>query len=180
MQTIDFKTNVLPLSGRMMRFADQFLKDGDEAKDVVQDIFLKLWQMRDELDKIDNLDAFSMKMVRNRCLDLIRARRAVTMDEVTERKLNREPGEERDELELTDTAGRIRALIGRLPEQQKAVMYMRDIENQDYGEIAELTGLNANAIRVNLSRARKKVREELVKIWENENERSKSIVAKIF
>jgi RNA polymerase sigma-70 factor (ECF subfamily) len=180
MQTIDFKTKVLPMSGRMMRFADQFLKDGDEAKDVVQDIFLKLWQMRDDLSKIDNLDAFAMKMIRNRCLDLIRARRVVSIDEGTERKLNRELVEERDELELTDTAGRIRALIGRLPEQQQAVMYMRDIENQEYDEIAMVTGMNTNAIRVNLSRARKKVREELVKIWENENERSKNIVAKIF
>lgn len=180
MQTIDFKLNVLPLSKKMLRFATQFLNDGDEAKDVVQDTFLKLWQKRDDLIRIDNLDAFVMRMVRNRCLDMIRARRVISLDESSEKKLKNDTVEDRDQLEQTDTANRIRRIIGQLPEQQKTVMYMRDIDNHEYDEIAEVTGMNANAIRVNLSRARKKVRDELLNTWKNESERSKNIVAKIF
>jgi RNA polymerase sigma factor (sigma-70 family) len=180
MQTIDFKLNVLPLSKKMLRYATQFLNDGDEAKDVIQDTFLKLWQKRDELIRIDNLDAFVMRMVRNRCLDMIRARRVISLDESTERKLQTDSRDERDFLEQTDTANRIRLLIGKLPGQQQTVMYMRDIENHEYEEIAEVTGMNANAIRVNLSRARKKVRDELLNTWKNESERSRNIVTKIF
>jgi len=87
--------------------------------------------------------------------------------------------EDYDPVEWVETSTRIRDLIGRLPEQQQTIMYLRDIEQNEYNEIEEITGLNANAIRVNLSRARKKVRDELLKTWNHENEHSKNIVAKI-
>ena len=69
----DFKTTVLPVSKKLLRFATHFLKDEDEAHDVVQDVFLKLWQKRDTLGEIENIEAFAMRMTRNRCLDVIRA-----------------------------------------------------------------------------------------------------------
>jgi RNA polymerase sigma-70 factor (ECF subfamily) len=87
--------------------------------------------------------------------------------------------DEYDVVEWTETSTRIRALISRLPEQQQTVIYLRDIEQNEYNEIEEITGLNANAIRVNLSRARKKVRDELLKTWNHESEHSKDITAKI-
>lgn len=180
MQTIDFKIHILPLGKKMTRFAGQLLKDGEEAKDAVQDTFLKLWQKKDELNKIDNLDAFVMRMIRNRCLDLIRARRVTSLDDGAERKLQSEAQKPHDRVELEDTAERIRSLIGRLPEQQQTVIFLRDIENHEYEDITEVTGMNTNAIRVNLSRARKKVRDELLKTWENETRRDKNIAGKIF
>ena len=83
----DFKTSILPLSKKLLRFATHFLKDEDEAKDVVQDVFLKLWQKRDELEKVENIDAFTMQMTKNRCLDVLRSRKVVTIDAETDRKL---------------------------------------------------------------------------------------------
>ncbi len=146
----------------------------------MQDTFLKLWQKKDELNKIDNLDAFVMRMIRNRCLDLIRARKVTSLDESAGRKLQSEAQKPHDRVELEDTAERIRSLIGRLPEQQQTVIFLRDIENHEYEDITEVTGMNTNAIRVNLSRARKKVRDELLKTWENETRRDKNIAGKIF
>ena len=180
METIDFKEDILPMSGRMLRFAEQLLGDGEAAKDVVQDTFLKLWQKPEMLGPVSNPQAFVMKMIRNRCLDLIRARRTTGLDEATERTLRVEMRDERDALELADTAETIRKLISHLPDQQQTVMFLRDIESREYDEIELITGMNVNAIRVNLSRARKKVRDELVKKWNYETDRGRAAFAKIF
>ena len=174
----DFKTSVLPVSRKLLRFATQFLKDEEEARDVVQDIFLKLWQKRDKLHEIDNIEAFAMRMTRNRCLDVIRTKRTLELDD-NYRKIIQEPIDVHLQVELSETALRIRNLISRLPDLQKKVMHMRDLEQFTYEEIGELTGLNANAIRVNLSRARKKVRDEYLKSDENGIEGNKRFIATI-
>ena len=160
----DFKTDVLPLSNKLLRFAFQVLQNDEEAKDVLQDVFLKLWQKRDELEKVENLEAFAMRMIRNRCLDVIRTRRTVSMELVKKIKLPDEEKEENDFLEINDSVVLVKRIIADLPDLQRTIIHLRDIEQLEYEEIAETTQMNVNAIRVNLSRARKKVRDEILKI----------------
>ena len=175
----DFKTQVLPVSRKLLRFAAQFLRDEEAARDVVQDVFLKLWQKRDELSDVGNIEAFAVRMTRNQCLDVIRA------DKSTELKKGQAGPQVHDStdvhlnMELSETATQIKNLIGRLPDLQQRVMQLRDIEQFTFEEIEEITGLNANSIRVNLSRARKKVREELLKNEENEIRRNQEFTAKV-
>ena len=176
----DFKTSVLPISKKLLRFATHFLKDEDEAKDVVQDVFLKLWQKRDDLGEIENIDAFAMRMTRNRCLDVIRARKVVPIDAETGRKLKEESVDVHSKVEFSESAMQIQMLINKLPDLQRTVMQLRDIEQLTYEEIAEATELQINAIRVNLSRARKKVRDEFLKINSDGNQRSKTFTATVF
>lgn len=173
----DFKTSVLPVSKKLLRFATHFLKDEDLARDVVQDVFLKLWQKREMLAEIENMEAFAMRMTRNHCIDIVRANRVVPIDADTDRKLKEETVDVHSKVELSESAGQIRRLIDRLPDLQRNVMHMRDIEQLSYDEIADITGLQVNAIRVNLSRARKKVRDEFLKMNDNENRRSKNFIA---
>ena len=173
----DFKTRVLPVSKKLLRFATHFLKDEDEARDVVQDVFLKLWQKRDSLNEIENIEAFAMRMTRNRCLDIVRANRTIAIDAETDRKMKEETVDVHGQFELSETAVQIRKLINDLPDLQRTVMQLRDIEQLEYEEIAERMDLKVNAIRVNLSRARKKVRDEFLKINSNEDERSKRLTA---
>ncbi|WP_163708234.1 RNA polymerase sigma factor [Mangrovibacterium lignilyticum] len=159
----EFKTKVLPLSNKLMRFATQLLHDDDQARDIIQDVFLKLWQKKDKLEQVDNMEAFAMRMTRNRCLDLFKAKKPVLAEDDF---LKRNATESRDlqtEIELSESALLIRKLIRQLPDIQRTVMHLRDIEQYEYEEIAQMTDLNINAIRVNLSRARKKVRDELLK-----------------
>jgi len=159
----EFKTKILPLSNKLMRFAAQLLHDDEQARDIIQDVFLKLWQKKDELAEIDNMEAFAMRMTRNRCLDLFKAKKPVFAEDDF---LKRNATESRDlqhEIELSESALLIRKLIRNLPDIQRTVMHLRDIEQYEYEEIAEMTDLTVNAIRVNLSRARKKVRDELLK-----------------
>lgn len=176
----DFKTKVLPISKKLLRFATHFLKDEDDAKDVVQDIFLKLWQKKDELAKIENIEAFAMRMTRNRCLDVIRANKVVPIDAKTDRKLKEETVDVHSKFELRESANQIKMLINRLPDIQRTVMHLRDIEQLTYEEIEEATDIKVNAIRVNLSRARKKVRDEFLKLNDNENHRNKTFTATLF
>lgn len=160
----DFKTRVLPVSKKLLRFATHFLKDENEAKDVVQDVFLKLWQRKDTLAEIENIEAFSIRMTRNRCLDVIRANKVVPIDADIERKMKVETADVHSKVELSESANQIKMLIRKLPDLQRTVMHLRDIEQLSYEEIAEATDIKVNAIRVNLSRARKKVRDEFLKL----------------
>ena len=146
---------------------------------MVQDVFLKLWQKRHELSEIENMDAFAMRMTKNRCLDVIRANRIVAIDAETDRKMKEETVDVHSKVELSESAMQIKMLIEQLPDIQRTVMQMRDIEQLSYEEIAEATDLKANAIRVNLSRARKKVRDEFLKINSDGNTRNKTITATI-
>ena len=175
----DFKTNILPVSKKLLRFATHFLKDEDDAKDVVQDVFLKLWQKRDDLEKIDNVEAFAMRMTRNRCLDVIRASKTIPINAETDRKLKEESVDVQEQFEFTESANQIKRLIDRLPDLQRTVMLMRDIEQLSYDEIADLTQLQLNAVRVNLSRARKKVRDEFLKLEQNGNQQNRKITSQL-
>ncbi len=178
----DFKNKVLPLSKKLLRFASQLLQNQEESKDVLQDIFLKLWQKRDELQTIDNIEAFAMRMIRNRCLDVKRLNHTDSI-ELTEcrnaRPYNSENETYTDCLENSDSIELIKRVIVNLPDLQKTVIHLRDIEAMEYEEIAEITGLNINAVRVNLSRARKKVRDEILKIQNYGITENKYIAAKV-
>ncbi len=175
----DFKTDVLPLSNKLLRFAIQILQNEEEAKDVLQDVFLKLWQKRDELENVENLEAFTMRMIRNRCLDMIRTRRTVSIELVKKIKFPDEEVQETDRLEIADSVSMVRQIIGDLPDLQRTIIHLRDIEQLEYDEIAETTQMNVNAIRVNLSRARKKVRDEILKIQNYGITENKHIASKV-
>jgi RNA polymerase sigma-70 factor (family 1) len=176
----DFKTQVLPVSNKLLRFASCFLKDEEEARDVVQDVFLKLWQKRHSLGEIKNIEAFAMRMTRNRCLDVIRAKRVVPIHEEVERQMEEQTTDVHSQVELSESATIIQHLISKLPDLQRTVMHLRDIEQHTYEEIAEITNQEINAIRVTLSRARKKVRDEFLKTTKHGTQQSKNSFATIF
>ena len=180
MQIDEFTGRVLPLYDRLFRFACCFLKEREDARDAVQDVLIKLWEKRELLGKIDNPEAFSMRMIRNRCLDKIKGSRSVPMNREAEVRMDVLASEEGDLSECRDTVSLVRKLITRLPEQQRTVIHLRDVEQMEFEEIALITGMQVNAVRVCLSRARKQVREDLLKIWKNEERRGKNIAAEIF
>lgn len=167
------------MSSKLLRFALQILQDEESAKDVLQDVFLKLWQKRDELEKVESLEAFAMRMIRNRCLDVIRARHTVSMEVVKRNQLPEVEPHDTDHLEIADSAVLVKKIIAELPDLQRTVIQLRDIEQLEYEEISEVTQLNVNAIRVNLSRARKKVRDEILKIQSYGITTDKHIAAKV-
>ncbi|MDX2445098.1 MAG: sigma-70 family RNA polymerase sigma factor [Bacteroidales bacterium] len=162
MEVEDFKIQVLPLQDKLYSFALRFLGDSEDAKDAVQEVFLKLWELRNSLDSYRSLVAFAMTVTRNHCLDRIKAKRTIPIEDnkvYSSQIVNATPG---DILEKKDLAEIVRKIINELPENQRSVIQLRDIDGFDNQEIGEILKMDANNVRVLLSRARKKVREELL------------------
>lgn len=179
MEAEQFKLTFIPLSGKLFRFANRFLENEAEAEDVVQDVLVKLWKMREKMNEIKNREALAMTMVRNLSLDRIRARRTVTGREDTlERNTGQAEGPD-VKLERSQSVKLVREIMDRLPENQKSVMHLRDIEGYEFTEIEKITGININNIRVLLSRARKQVREELLKQYQHGKESTPRSVREI-
>jgi RNA polymerase sigma factor (sigma-70 family) len=168
MESKEFKKMILPLGQPLYRFAAGLLKDSHEAEDVVQDIFLKLWSMREKIKEIKNINAFAYTLTRNVCLDKLKSKRIKYYDEtgpgIPEPVVN-DP-DAGSMVDMKDSADRVKVLIANLPEQQKAIIHMRDIDGYSYEEISEIMNMEINTIRVALSRARRYVRESLIKIHE--------------
>lgn len=167
MKAEEFKASIIPLTGKLYRIAFRLLGDSSDAKDAVQEVFAKAWNMRERLSEINNKDAFLTTMIKNHCLDKIRTNHSLRGNEDDSRQyLTTESVEDRFIHE--DTGKVIRNLIHKLPEQQREIMVMRDLEGLEFEEIQKLTQTNLNHIRVNLSRARKAVRDELLKLFNYE------------
>ena len=154
----EFQTNVSTLPR-------QALENAEDAEDLIQEAYLKLWSKREELTLISNPEAFAVTLVKNMCFDLLRSGKYLSDRQhlpLTEAQ-NALPADGRD---AKDDAQLVRMLIARLPQQQRMVMMLRDVKGCSYEEVERLTGLNAVNVRVLLSRARKKIREEFTK-WNN-------------
>lgn len=160
MDRLTYNKTIIPLSDSLFRMAKSILQDEDEAKDTVQDLLLKFWEMRDQLSKLDNPKAFAFKSLRNRCLDIIRLRKEEGDLDDTNCDESPNPYEQ---IEIQDAVKQVYELIERLPELQRSILRMRDVEGMEIAEIAEIMDMKENAVSVNLSRARKKIREEMIK-----------------
>lgn len=164
MDRVKFENTILPLSRKLYRFAFRFLNNTEEAEDAVQEVCIKLWNKRSELNKYRSVEAFAMTMTRNHCLDRLR-RRGREIFEDTRPIDTRTTGlDPQKEIETKESYRNVVRIIEDLPEKYRMVIEMRDIEGCEYDEIEERLGLNINTIRVNLSRARKMVRDKLNKI----------------
>ena len=161
-----FKENILPLNSKLLGFANRFLRDLDEAKDIVQEIYIKLWRMRNELDKYNSVEALAMRMTRNLCLDKIKLKKTVPLNGVIEKERTEEDYTD-NQREIKVAAKRAEYLINSLDEPQRTIMQLRDIQGYDYEEIGQILNMKVNTVRVNLSRARKKVKEYLITKYYN-------------
>ncbi|MDR3286392.1 MAG: RNA polymerase sigma factor [Prevotellaceae bacterium] len=159
MNTKQFNNKILELADNIYRLAKSILRDEHIAQDAVQDLNLKLWEKRNELDKIENIKGFVLRSMRNLCLDMLRQKH---FDGELSENLEYNEFDPHTQLEKKDMATQATILINRLPELQRTIIRMRDVEGLELYEIAEITLLTENAVRVNLSRARQKIREQLI------------------
>ena len=155
----EFVQKVLPVKDKLFRLAGRLLGSVD-AEDVVQEVFYKLWVRKTEIDKYRNIEAFAIVITRNLCLDRLKSK-AYRRSEITEwnepvDRLNPERI-----IELKDDVDMVSKAMDNLPEQQRLIVQMRDIEEMEFDEIANVMQMNVNAVRVNLSRARKSIRSQL-------------------
>ncbi len=131
-----------------------------DAEDIVQEVFLRLWVRRESLAEYKSVEAFAMTITKNLCLDRMKSKDYKT-EELTIVHQQVSHATPYKKLELTDTYNRIQMIMNSLPEQQRMIIHLRDIEGFEFEEIEEIMNINLNTIRVNLSRARKRIKEIL-------------------
>lgn len=163
MELETFKITVLPLREKLLKFSFKLTEDRSEAEDIVQEVFIKLWNIREKLDQYHSVEALAVQVTKNMCLDKLRTRRPEGI-EVANLSLKSDRRTPEEELEQREAAGCIRSLIRRLPTLQQQIIRMKDVEGYEIAEIAEITGTQVEAVRVNLSRARKKIREQFLQL----------------
>ena len=161
MQASDFKQLFLPCHRKLFSVAYRLMSNAQAAEDMVQETFLKLWMQRDKMEKVDNPEAYSITVLRRIFYDKMRAGHLQEVDKDVGSLQVSSSQNISKQLEEADEYQRVRLLITHLPEPQARIRLMRDIEDRSFDEISTKTGLTEVNIRSILSRARKKIREQI-------------------
>lgn len=171
MTTEEFKEKVIPYSVKLYPMIFRILKNEEETRDALQELMLKLWNKRTDLNKCNNLPAYIITTAKNYSFDLLKRKRPEVLEEKEEYKiLNIE--EKGFDLEDREKYEYVQKTIEKLPENFKTVIQLRDIDGFTFEEMKEITGFEVAHIRVILSRARMKVKQEVEKIYNyDESER---------
>lgn len=155
MTAAEFKQHVLPLHRQLFALAFRMTGRVEDAEDIVQDAYLKLWDQRNKLSTEAATEPYCRAVVRHLCIDRLRLPGPMMVDE----KEWKEEESVSSSLENRDEANLAIKLMERLPSQQQLVMKLHDVEGCTYGETAEALGMTEGNVRVLLSRARKRIRE---------------------
>ena len=161
-QQREFETRFLPARNKMFRFALRLLGEVQEAEDVVQDVLLKLWQQREKLAEIGNAEAWCMQLTRNLSLDRLKSHRRKLRTTLEGWDGAGEGATPYRATEVKDAMQRMQTAMRRLPETQRAVIHLREVEGYSYQEMAEVLSLEMTQVKVYLHRARKALREKLM------------------
>ena len=152
MTTETFRQEAQRMRTTLVRLAFGILRDSDEAEDVVQDVLLRLWQMRDQLRM--PIEPLARVLTRNRCIDIVRRKKPAA-------ELSLAVFQEED-VALRERIERMMKVIETLPDLQQTILRLRHMEGMEFKEIAELTGSTEVAVRKALSRARQAVRDKFI------------------
>jgi len=157
----EFLNVVMPFKDKLYRLSKRLLTSAEEAEDATQEVLMKLWSKNNNIANYKNVEAFAMTMTKNFCLDRLKSKQSGNLKLVHS---NYEDGNTslQKQLEARDSVSWVERIMEELPEQQKLVLQLRDVEEYDFKEIADLMEMQPTAVRVALSRARKTVREKLM------------------
>ena len=158
----EFVSLITPFKDKIFRVSRRLLVSTEEAEDATQEVLVKLWNKKESLSTYNSVEALAMTMTKNYCLDQLKSKRAGNLKIVHNNFTDREAGLQQ-KLEDTDSLSWVEKIIDQLPEQQKLIVQMRDIEQYEFEDIAKILEMNETAIRVALSRARKTIREFMLK-----------------
>jgi RNA polymerase sigma factor (sigma-70 family) len=160
-----FQTRVLPVKNKLYRFALRFLGNEDEAQDIVQEVFIRVWNGREQMSEVQNWEAWCMRITKNLSLDRIRTMTRKQTQPIEEGfAIMHSAPSPYESTEAKESMSRIAQIIAGLPEKQRQVIHLRDVEGYSYNEICEIMELDMNQVKVSLFRAMNAVREKMTKI----------------
>lgn len=155
-----FESEILPLKHPIYRYAFYMLRNKEDALDITQEVLIKIWEKRNELDEVRNMRSWAITITRNKCLDFIKSRKGdhFTWDENLDKHTELTPF---TQTSLKDEKNWINSLMNQLPVNQKEVFYLRHFEGESYKEISESLSLDENKVKVYLHRARTFIKRSL-------------------
>ena len=166
MQEISFRNDILPLKDKLFRLALRITLDRAEAEDVVQDTMIRVWDKRDEWSDLESIEAYCLVIAKNLAIDRSQKKEAQNIELTPEMEEEPDASGPYDQLVHDERMNIIHRLVNELPEKQRLIMQLRDIEGESYKEIATLLNLTEEQVKVNLFRARQKVKQRFLEIDE--------------
>lgn len=157
-----FETLIIPVSEKMYRFALSILKETDSAHDVVQECLVKIWNNRSKLSEIQSPEAWAMRITRNQCYDWVKTNRFTVLSDHESNTPNTDQTDY--ELILSDHTRWLEKVLKSLPEKQREVYHLREVEELPYQDIADVLSLSLSEVKVYLHRARTKIRSSIEQI----------------
>ena len=166
MQEISFRNDILPLKDKLFRLALRITLDRAEAEDVVQDTMIRVWNKRDEWQQFESVEAYCLIVAKNLAIDRSQKKDAQNVELSPEMAEEADTSGPYDRLVNNERMKIIHRLIDELPEKQRLIMQLRDIEGERYKDIAKVLQLTEEQVKVNLFRARQKVKQRYIEIDE--------------
>lgn len=164
MQANDFRHDILPLKDKLFRLALRITMNRAEAEDVVQDTMIRVWDKRGEWQGMESVEAYCLAVCRNLAIDRSQLKEAQN-EALPESAAEQPDASDPHSLCVRDEQmALIHRLISRLPEKQRSIIQLRDIEGKSYKEIASIMGVSEEQVKVNLFRARQKIKQQYVEI----------------
>ena len=164
MKKISFRNDVLPLKNELFRLALRITLNRVEAEDVVQETRIKVWNRRDHWDELESIEAFCLTICRNIAID--KTRKAENQNQsladehdAPDHSYSSNPEEQAMQ---QDRVRLVRRLIDNLPEKQRSVMQLRDIEGKSYKEIAQILAISEEQVKINIFRARQTIKQKFI------------------
>lgn len=164
MQENSFRNDILPLKDKLFRLALRITSDRAEAEDIVQETLIRVWNKRDEWPQLGSVEAYCLTVARNLALDRSERKDARTVELTPEMEQTPDASSPYDRLVNKERMKLLHRLLDRLPEKQRSIMQLRDVEGKSYKEIAALLNLTEEQVKVNLFRARQKVKQQFIDI----------------
>lgn len=164
MKEISFQQDILPLKDKLFRTALRITLDTAEAEDTVQETLIRIWNKREEWNLIDSMEAYGMTICRNLAID--RTQRLSSQNIRLEDNPN-DPASmhtPQESLENKEYLQIVRKLLAELPEKQQIILEQRDMEGKSYKEIAQELDITEDQVKVNLFRARQKIKKRFLEI----------------
>ena len=155
-----FHTDYLPLADTLYRIALYILESEADAEDAVQQTYLKLWENREQLDQVRQPKAYCICMLKNLCMDRIRAKKHLMFPERLPEQVA--PHSQDDEIDARERLDKVLEAVKALPDRQREILLLRTVDGCSYEEIALRTGLSPLSLRVLLSRARDTVKKKTI------------------
>lgn len=164
MQKIDFRKDILPLKDKLFRLALRITFDRAEAEDIVQETMIRVWNKRDEWDELESVEAYCLTVARNLAIDRSEKKDSQTVELTIEAEQTPDASSPYDRLVNKERLKLVHRLVDELPEKQRLIMQLRDVEGKSYKEIAAALRLTEEQVKVNLFRARQKVKQKFIDI----------------